>query len=328
MSRHRRLAVLLISCLPLCAQVWPEKWGEHSRAKAEPVIVKDAPLFAEYGGETAESAVYSGPAGKFRATAWKLKDATGAMGWFQALCPASAVPVRSQPLAATTPGALFLAEKNYVLQFEGWRPTPAELASLFPQLPKMRSGGGLPVFVTHLRSRGRIRNSERLIVGPVSLERFEGRIPGMLAGFEDAGEIATARYQAAGGEFTVALFNYPTQQIARQHAAGFEKQKGWVVSRSGPYVTVALEPGDPDLARNLISTIQYSANFSWNQATKALPIPPVGDMLVAIFQLTGLLLVAFVGGGVLFAVLRFFARQNDARITGSESPMTVLRIRE
>lgn len=325
---RRRILISVLLAAPLAAQVWPEKWSEHSRTKAEPVVVKDVPLFAEYGGETAETAVFNGPAGKFRATAWRMKDATGALGWFQAQRPANAVPVRDQPLAATTPGSLILAEMNYVLLFEGWRPTPAELQTLFPQLPKMRSGGGLPVFVTHLPSAERVRNSERLVVGPTSLERFETRISGMLAGFEDGAEIALARYQAPAGDYTVALFNYPTQQLARQRADMFRKQADWVVARSGSYVSVAVSPPDAAVAHKLISEIKYSADFTWNEATRPPPVPPVGRMLLAIFQLTALLLVACVGGGILFAFFRFSARRRDAQNKGTESTMTMLRIED
>ena len=323
---RRECVVLALLASPLLGQIWPEKWSEHTRVKTEPLVVEDQALFAEYGGEAAETAVYNGPAGKFRATAWRLKDATGGLAWFQALRPANAVPVRNQPLACTTPSELWLAEKNYVLAFDGWRPTPSELTSIYALLPRMHGGGGLPVFSTDLPERDRIRNSERHVIGLTSLERFEKRIPGVLAGFEDGAEIALARYHSPGGEYTVAIFNYPTQQVAHAHAAEFEKLDGWVVVRSGPYLAVALMPPDPVAARKLLSGVRYSANFTWNEAGLPSKMPPVGAMLVAIFQLTGLVLVGCVGGGALFAVFRMLQRRRDMAAQGTESTMTFLHI--
>jgi hypothetical protein len=51
-------------------------------------------------------------------------------------------------------------------------------------------------------------------------------------------------------------------------------------------------------------------------------------MLLAIFELTGVLLLVCVGGGVLFAILWKYLRRRDAAIQGSESTMTFLRIPE
>jgi len=320
----RRLILLLLP-LSLGAQVWPEAWREHKRVKAEPVAVADQALFNEYGGEQAETASYTGPAGKFRATAWRLKDSTGALGWYQAMRPENGVPVRGNPLACVTPGAYWLAQKNYVIEIEGWRPTERELDSLLALLPKVRSGGGLPVFASYLPEKDRIRNSERFITGLTSLERFEKRIPGIQVGFEDSAEIALARYRTAGTETNLALINYPTNQLARIKADAFNKNPEWTVKRSGPFVAVALAPPGP-APQALLDQVNYSATAMWDQATKPPPMPNVGGMLVAIFELTGVLLLICLGGGLLFATLWLYMRRRQAMLTGSESPFTSLHI--
>ena len=320
----RRLIPLLLP-LSLSAQIWPETWGEHKRVKAEPLAVEDQALFNEYGGEQAETASYSGPAGRFRATGWRLKDSTGALGWYQAMRPENAVPVRGNPLACVTPGAYWLAQKNYVVQIEGWRPTEKELTALLAALPKVRSGGGLPVFVSYLPGKDRIRNSERFVVGLTSLDRFEKRIPGIQVGFEDSAEIALARYRLGSGEATLALINYPTNQLARLRADGFTKQPGWAVKRSGPFVAIVLAPPD-STAQGLLDQVNYSATTIWDQATKPPPMPDVGGMLVAIFELTGVLLLICVGGGLLFALAWLYLRRRQAILTGSESTFTSLHL--
>ena len=51
---------------------------------------------------------------------------------------------------------------------------------------------------------------------------------------------------------TLAIFNYPTHQMAMQQIAEFEKLPGAVVKRSGPMIAVVLAPPDPDFAEHLL----------------------------------------------------------------------------
>ena len=44
----------------------------------------------------------------------------------------------------------------------------------------------------------------------------------------------------------MAIFNYPTPQIAMQQVPDFEKLPGAMAKRSGPMVAVVLSPADPD----------------------------------------------------------------------------------
>jgi hypothetical protein len=306
--------------------MWPETWREHKRVKQLPVTVEEPGLFTEFGGQAAETAVYDGPVGKFRGTGWRFRDSTGALAWFQGFRPEEGVPVRGTALIVTTPGTQWMAHKNYVLKFEGWRPTAAEVEALWPLLPEMRSGGGLPVYAGYLPEQGRIRNSERLILGLSSLDRFEKRIPSIAVGFEDNAELALARYQSAGESLTLALISYPTPQIARLRAAEFQKLPDWVVRRTGPFVALVPAAKDQAAAGKLLEQINYNANFVWNQATKMPPMPNVGGMLSSIVDLTGLLLVVCVGGGIGFSFLWLYLRRRTKALTGSENPMTFLHL--
>ncbi len=132
----------LFALLPLSAQIWPDPWQGSKREKVEAVVPKEPQLWAEFGGEAAERAVYNGPVGKFEATAYRMQDATGALSLYQAIRPENAVPVRGAATVATTPGSQVMAHQNYVFVFEGWRPLDAEMAELYKSLPRMRAGGG------------------------------------------------------------------------------------------------------------------------------------------------------------------------------------------
>ena len=88
------LALLAVFSGLAAAQIWPEQWYGSVRGKVGPAAVEDQMLWAEYSGDLAERAVYNGPVGRFSAQAWRLKDATGALAWYQAVRPANCTPMR------------------------------------------------------------------------------------------------------------------------------------------------------------------------------------------------------------------------------------------
>ena len=326
------IGAILVVLLPVAAQssraVWPEKWREHTRVKSEPLSPPDSSLFSEFGGDRAEKALYSGPAGKFTATAYRLSDATGALAWYQATRPDNAIPLRGTIIGATTPGSMMVMYENYLLVFEGWRPTSNEFRELWTKLPGLRSGGGLPILAGYLPDKDRIRNSERYVLGPGSLSRFQPRFPPILAGFEQGAEAQMGRFKLPDGEQSLIIFSYPTPQIARERVKEFEKQNNWVAKRSGSYVAVVPDVVNRAAAEALLAGINYSQNFVWNQATQPPPMPNVGGMLIAIFELTGLLLLVCIGGGILMASFWVYLRRRSARLTGHEGTMITLHLED
>ncbi len=58
----------------------------------------------------------------------------------------------------------------------------------------------------------------------------------------------------------MAIFNYPTPQIAMQQVPDFEKLPGAMAKRSGPLVAVVLSPADPDFAERLLAQVRYQAD--------------------------------------------------------------------
>ncbi len=332
MLRRRRLIaaaalfILSVGAASAQAAVWPAAWGEHTRAKVQPVAISDAGLWAEYEGEEAEKVLFKSPIGPFGATAWRLRDSTSALAWYYFTRPANCTPVRNTQAACTTPGMAAMALKNYVLLFEGWRPLDRELAELEKTLPGMRSGGGFPNLPGFLPDKNRIRNSERYVVGVESLARFEPRISPFLVGFEDGAEAVRAVYKTSAGDLGVTLLSYPTPQLARKKQAGFEGQQGWAVKRSGTLIAVIPQQVDASAAASVLGGIEWDMTFMWNQATKAPPMPDVAGMLIAIFELTGLLLVICIGGGILVAGLYYFSRARERASGLGEGTITLLKI--
>jgi hypothetical protein len=323
----RLIASLLLCSFALAAQgIWPGQWREHKRRKAEPVAITEKNLWSEYAGEASERAVYDGPAGRFAATAWRLKDATSALAWYQFMRPANATPVRGATLSATTPGTQIVAHQNYVLLFEGWRPLAREMEELYKILPQMRSGGGLPVLASRLPEKSLVRNSERYVLGLNSLALFEPRISPALAGFEDDAEAQLARYRTAAGEVALALFEYPTPQVARRKAAEFEKQPGWTIKRSGPLVAVIPAPADAAAAAEILNGIEWRPEFTVNEATKPGPMPDTLKMVWAAIQLAGVVLLFTLGGGILFATVGVWLRRRRVGPDEIDEPMITLNL--
>lgn len=324
-----RLALLLaIAALPLPGALLPQQWREHKQTRVEPLAIADADrdLWSEYQGEAAEKARYNGPIGPFSVSAWRLTDSTSALAWYQNIRPANCIPARESITLCTTPGAQVMAHQNYVLQFEGWRPLAKELADLYAALPGTRSGGGLPKLPAFLPEKGRIRNSERYILGVQSLARFAPGISPEAVGFEDAAEAQFASYQTSAGDAGLTLFHYPNPQLAKKYQTALETQPGLAVRRNGSLVAVVHGAQDPKALAPIFDSIVYDMNFTWNEATKPPPMPDVAGMLISIFELTGFLLLICVGGGLCFAALTIFLRRRQGRLTGDESPMTFIRI--
>jgi hypothetical protein len=320
-------AFLAATPAALKADIWPENWHGSNRTRLQPAPIDDRMLWVEYSGDASEAAEYNGPVGKFSATAWRLKDATSALAWYQSIRAANCIP-NPAALVCTTPGSVTMAYQNYVLRFEGWRPLDKELAELFPQLPRVRSGGGLPLLPGYLPESSRIRNSERYLLGVHSLQKFAPAIPATLAGFEDGAEAQMGSFQTAAGVVPIVVFSYNTPQHAQMKVKEFEKQPGWVIHRSGPLV--ALVPGglDQKLATPLLRGIEYKAKITSNTPGKLPPMPNVAGMLVAIFELTGVLLVSCLGGGVLFACLWVYLRKRQMDKEGTDATITVIHLQD
>ena len=119
------------------AGVWPNTFGAFHRAASQPVQVSDRPLWDEYGLQLAEQAQYELGTRKFTATAYQLQDSTGALGVFDWQRPSGARPSALAKLAVEAGDSTMLAHGNYVLLFQGYKPSVAEIGALYQSLPKL-----------------------------------------------------------------------------------------------------------------------------------------------------------------------------------------------
>lgn len=263
------------------AAILPDQFENYKKTVKGAVEIADRPVWDEYGFKTAENAEYESSGKKVSVSVWRLQDTTGAFAAAQWLQP-----------GVTQHG-------NYVLRVDGQLAAPA-LAALKTKLPDI-SRAANPNLSRFLPPKGRLTNSERYVLGPASLAKFEPSVSAELAGFDKGAEAQLARYKLDGQEARFLVLSYPTPQIAGERAREFEKRPNLQVRRHGPLVAVAIETS-PQVADRLLGSVAYQPKITWSE-----PVPKnenPGDMILAICILAGALMALSVVLGLFFSGFR------------------------
>jgi len=324
----RRLILFAIlaveAAVPAGAGIWPEEFYGLKRISLAPVALTGDAIWQEYGFEQGERAEYAGEGVRLKATALRFADSTAAMAVFQWQRPAGYKPADVEPLAVESPTALYVAHGNYILHFEGKKPSREELLGLYIVLP-LTENSALPTLPSYLPEAGRVAGSERFIVGPVSLQKFEPRIPPSVAAFQYSPEAQLAKYRSDKGEMSLAIFSYPTPHIARERLAEFRMLPGALVKRTGPMLVALFDSADPDQAQQLLAKVNYRATIIWEEPSLS-GAAGFADLLLTIGALVGLLLVCAIAVGLALGGSRFlyFGRKGAEK----RDPMILLHLED
>ena len=318
-----RKLVLLLAVLPLGAAILPDKIGEFSKSDGNALPAADSALYQEFGFQAGEQAQYTGDGKRFMASAWRLRDSTGALALFEAQRPANAAPAKILALSARTPDGALFAYGNYVFQFEGAIPEQKDLELLYAQLPQLDQAP-LPPLAGNLPQSELIPNSERYILGPVSLARFEPRIAPSLAAFHLGTEAQLARYRTPKGDLTLAIFSYPTPNLARERLEEFMKVPGTIAKRTGPLVGVVVQAPDADAAERVLSGVQYAGNLTLNEKVPVNQGLLMYKLFLNIFVLSALLIGLSIIVGIGFGGFRVLRRKLRKGVP--EETFLILRI--
>ncbi|HEX6896820.1 MAG TPA: hypothetical protein VF146_16190 [Bryobacteraceae bacterium] len=303
MLRILILAVLLAT-IPASAALWPDRLGAYERQSAT-TIDPAQPDPQEYGREAAEAADY----GVFKVTAVRYRDSTGAY--------AASLESSDHPLQAG----------NYLITCSG--KCPKDLAALAQALPRM-SHSPLPVLGTYLPAKGMIRGSERYIMGPVSLHENLPQISTSAVALDFGTEGEAAKYRLAKNEATLAVFSYPTMEMARQQAPAYEKIPGVLVKRTGSLVALVAPANtgqelDRAEGERLLSQVNYQASISWNEPLPLVVKPETAaQMILGIITLAGIVLGFCLVSGLAFGAIRVVARKFG--YSGADGSMTTLHL--
>ena len=301
------LLVLLI-LTPAAAAIWPDALGPFHRVSAHPVNpTADKAIWDEYNLRDGEAAQYEGDNQKFTATAYRFQDPTGALGAFEWLRPTDSKPSTLARLAAETTTGSLLTHGNYLLRFEGYHPASPFLTTLIQSLKEV-DNTALPVLMDYLPTHDLLPNSERYVEGPAALQIFDPGIPPSTAAFHLSAEAQVGSFHTPSGDLKLAIFSYPTPQIARQQTGQFQQIAGAMVKRSGPLVAVILSPPNPDAAEKLLSLIRYQAAITLDERVSTRR-DNIGNLVINAFVLIGILLVFTIVGGLAFGSVRAFLRR-------------------
>ena len=134
-------------------------------------------------------------------------------------------------------------------------------------------------------------------------------------------EAQVGRYETPAGPMQLAVFSYPNMQIARQRLGAFQNLPGAVAKRSGPLVAVILSPANADAAEALLASVRYKATLTSNERVPTRR-DNVGDMMVNIFILVGVILALIIPAGLLVGTFRRFGWGT------SGDPMTMLHLED
>ncbi len=309
------LTLLLASCAQ--AALWPDQVGEYKKTSSKPLVVENRPLWDEYGLKQTEQAEYTAGAKHFRGTAYGFQDPTGAFAAFEWQRPAGSKPSKLGDIAAEAGDGVWFLFGNYLFRLEGWKPPQSDdLVDVLGRLPGL-DRSALPT--VHLPERGLEAGSARYVIGPVGLEEFEKGVQPAVAAFSLGAEVEIGQYDTKAGRMQLAVFSYPTPQIAIQQVKQFQGLPGVMSKRAGPMVAVILSPQEPNAAERLLAQVRYNGIVT--EADR----PPtakdnVAELLITIFTLTGILLVLCLVAGLAVAVLRRLGWGT------SGDPMTLLHL--
>jgi hypothetical protein len=305
------LSAALFVVLPTLASaaIWPDDLGAFHRASAQSVSFQKPEIPDEYGFQEGEEAHYEGAGEKFTATAWRFQDPTGGMAAFYWLRMDDAKPSGIARMAVDWPNGSLVLHANYVLKFVGYHPAAPFLTTVIENL-KQVDASPLPALIDDLPAENLIPNSERYIEGPAALAEFYPGVPPATAAFHYGAEAIAGTFAAPGAPLKLAIFNYPTPQIAMQEAVAFQKIPAAMVKRSGPLVAVILAPANADAAEKLLSLVRYQAQITLDQHVSTRR-DNIGDLVINAFILIGVLLAFFVIGGLAVGGVRAFLRHGS-----------------
>jgi len=300
--------MLLLCAGAASAAIFPDTVGAFKKGELKTISIPDQGLYQEYGLDATEQAVYTNDPSHFTATVWRFRDSTGAMALFEARRPPGATADDVTKLSVRTSDGVIFAFGNYVFQMTGEVPPAAELQPFYANLPKLEQSP-LPALMTDLPPEGLVPNSQRYIVGPVSLDRFFPGLSPSIAAFHLGSEAQIGKYQTAKGLLTLGIFNYPTPNLARDRYQEFQKIPGAVARRVGALVAVTINPPDADAAERILSKVRYDLNITWNEKVPVNEVKSTAKFVVNIFIFAGLLILLCLVAGLLYGGARVLSRK-------------------
>jgi hypothetical protein len=319
---------------PAPAAILPPQFaGWHvsgsTKASKDPAVADpvNAALLKEYGLTDFESGSYTRDDGrKVALKAIRFADASGAYGAFTYYKMPQMLTESIPDQGASLNERVLFYRGNILVDavFEKLSAmSAAELRDLSETLP-LPTGNtrNLPILPQYLPKSGYVKNTAKYVVGPVGLGKVSAPLSAPLVDFSASTEVALGNYQTADGVATLMLIEYPTPQLAAEHLrqidaaqqANAQAQSGspaanagpTFTKRTGPIVAIATGAISSGEARSLLSWVNYEADVNWTENTYQGKKNNLGNLLINVFLLCGILIVFAGVAGVAFGGIRIF----------------------
>ncbi|HLH03229.1 MAG TPA: DUF6599 family protein [Bryobacteraceae bacterium] len=287
------------------------------------LFADDQAIWREYGLVQTQTAQQ----GKLTVTSYQMKDTTGALAAWEWIRTPGAHSCDLAALCSQDAGRTVVSDFNWVLVFSGGQPDKAQVASALAALPN-KHDSALSALLTYLPEKGLVPNSARYVLGPASLAAFAPEIGSMDLGLDRGGEAQIAQYRLGkdAAPVRLALFYYPTPEIARIHSAQLRQRSDLHVKRAGTLVALTLPPADSQLSDTLLSRVHYTAHVTEDDLPPPSPIKPLYLLLRNILYTCVVLSALCVVAGLIYAGMRIYRRRYGT--LDSEESMTTLRLTE
>ena len=324
-----------VAALPAAAQgILPPSFGAWTAAGPstivpamglDPLLGPDAPAFREYIVKSVEQKSYIQGTQSASVTLYRLRDPSSAYGAYTFL--------RNDTLSAADLGSYASVSHDRALIVVGEmmldvsapakqaRPSDADLKQLCELLDKRADHTPYPFIGEHLPETGRVRGSERYVIGPLSLAHFVPLGTDDWMGFDHSGETILAHYLVAGKDETLLITSYPTQQVAAAEFAGILRRfvfdppggvkPGQTVlfgKRVSSYVAVVVGATSKQAANKILDQVGYESNVTWDEPKQSYTEPGISSMIVEAFLGTGAIMIFAVAAGIGFGGIRVLVK--------------------
>lgn len=269
------------------------------------LFADDNALWGEYGLVQKQP----GTQGKLKFTSYRMKDLTGALAAWEWLRSPNGRSCDLDFLCTADGKQTIISEDNYVVVFQGTVPTKPQIASIVNALPD-KHDTSLPAILTFLPRQGLVPDSARYVLGPASFAAFAPELASANAGFDQGAEAQVAAYKINDGSpVHLAMFDYPTPEMARFHAVNFKTLGNVHVKRSGVLVATVFGSATDSQAETLLSRVQYEAKITWNETPPPSPIKPLYQLLKNIIYASIVLCALALAAGLMYAAMRLYRRR-------------------
>jgi hypothetical protein len=303
------------SILPKSFAGWTQTGSPVVATQAQQLDSANAAVLKEYGFTTEETANYTRPDGrKLTVKAAEFKDATGAYGAFTFYRDPAMNTESIGSKAASANERIVFFRSNIVVDASFDHVTgmsAAELRDLAAALPQAKgTAANPPTLPEYLPKKNAEENSARYILGPQALAATKTPLSADAVGFNFDPEILTQNYTTPNGPVSLMLIQYPTPQIATGRLRALQAantSNALALRRTGPILIAESGNLNSDEAKNLLNSVNYEAEVTWNEATSVSKKNNVGNLLLAVFALIGILLLIGLIFGVFLGGIRVLA---------------------